>query len=706
MKIDLHMHTKATLDSEPKTRNIKNPEDFKKTLINSKIIVAAITNHNEFDEEQYKELKDKEYLLLPGIEYDVNISDGKDSKIRKQLNIIFDPKKTSKFAEKVKNNHSSSNNPIDFQTIIEVFDDEDTIFYIDCKNTRTTGWTEQQYKENFSEVKGVKIFDANNQKTLFLLRSRNYDSLIGSDVQNWEKYEENYSKKLTTIGFKVNNFKTLLGLLRQNIGQEYDFESTSFKEINIGPEELNKKMVLKKISIANGVNIIFGPKASGKTELLEKLYNLENGTKTLYKSSDYIKNFNSIKENKVINSESTKEKIEEFKEIIKEISNYESKTFKNFKDFKIAIEQKNKIKIHQTNIKNIIKKDNKKIFNLGKDINTNLVTIKEICIENIYKKNFEVSKETLIFLKKKYLKDNKEFLKFKIKHDIKKNLTSLIEQNKGEKTLPTNIGLFKKYEERIKIKNNLEKLKKFDISYEEKENEYKIPDDSNVWIHKKIISIWDVNNDAPFGHIKYKNILKERRFHSLKETWKNGLRKLISLKPLSNPQETLSNVKKLIDAYEHFIVENVFENKENKNSQPSNGEKAYIALYSKLNEDVNTYFLDEPGVFLGNKMISENLLQKIINLNNNNKTIVITTHIASIGINTMPYNLIFRNNIINENGIFKTYQGNFINEIFENVNDNNDKLKFYETLINNFEGNIKQFDFRKGIYKNNDETNN
>jgi len=79
MKIDLHIHTKTSSKSEKSTRNINDENKFKQIMRDANIQIAAITNHNEFDIDQYKKFKCKEnsFLLLPGIEYDVEVPNDK-----------------------------------------------------------------------------------------------------------------------------------------------------------------------------------------------------------------------------------------------------------------------------------------------------------------------------------------------------------------------------------------------------------------------------------------------------------------------------------------------------------------------------------------------------------------------------------------------------------------------------------------------------
>lgn len=57
MKIDLHCHTRKIKDGDPVEREI-SPEEFNKKMIENEIKIVAITNHNCFDIEQYKKIKE------------------------------------------------------------------------------------------------------------------------------------------------------------------------------------------------------------------------------------------------------------------------------------------------------------------------------------------------------------------------------------------------------------------------------------------------------------------------------------------------------------------------------------------------------------------------------------------------------------------------------------------------------------------------
>ncbi len=715
MKIDLHLHTKVT-KSDPKNskRNAPKFEDFKKILNTANVGIGAITNHNEFDFKQFNELSDNDnsYILLPGIEYDVDISiNSNDKIIRKQLNIIFSPKKVNDFVKKVNNNPSSSRNPIKIEKIINTFDDDETIFYLDFKGGKTS-WKEEEWNKHFSnKIKGLVILDTNNPRTQYLLMSKKYNSLIGSDLQNWDEYIEKDSLKLINTDYENLNYSMLVNILKGKNGVEIFKKSNALKkkeEVELSIKK-NKKITLKNIPITSGVNVIFGPKSTGKTELLKKIYekNKENETSTLYESEERLNYYKNIIEDKETPEDKELENnIKEFKEIIKNMSEFKEEKFEKFKDFFSSINSTKLFKIQETKIKNVVKpKDFNKIKKLAVSFKENFYEIKKFNNSEIIELNSSPTIKTIDFLKNEYLNKIKEFEKNKILKEIGENISLIIKENRGDISMPTEINLFKEYENRKKFFNNVEKLKKIKLNYEFKIKNFEIPD-GNIWTHKKIVKFINVNNKKPYNNMNIKELKKYNSF-DFSNTHKNGLAKAMNMKYLEKPNnEIIENLKKIFsENFPLYTIINEMVNQNNESKEPSNGEKAFISLFSKLDENSNTFYLDEPETYLGSEMISKNLIEKISKLNISGKKIFLTTHRSMLGINTMPFNMIFRSEKRDEKDekIYKTYYGNFIIGKFKNINDESDEIDFVETLLQNFEGDINQFNFRKEVYEKNNE---
>ena len=67
--IDFHCHTKITKSGENVRINIY-PSNFRYAILNAQIKIVAITNHNEFNKQEFIEYKNSannEFIVLPGI---------------------------------------------------------------------------------------------------------------------------------------------------------------------------------------------------------------------------------------------------------------------------------------------------------------------------------------------------------------------------------------------------------------------------------------------------------------------------------------------------------------------------------------------------------------------------------------------------------------------------------------------------------------
>ena len=86
--IDSHCHTKITKSGEDVRINI-SPYDFRNAILNAQIKMVVITNHNEFYKQEfikYKNYANNEFIVLPGIELDV---EGLES-ARGHIVIVYD----------------------------------------------------------------------------------------------------------------------------------------------------------------------------------------------------------------------------------------------------------------------------------------------------------------------------------------------------------------------------------------------------------------------------------------------------------------------------------------------------------------------------------------------------------------------------------------------------------------------------------------
>lgn len=699
MRIDLHVHTNNNGGGSEK-RIIVDPVVFKKILNEAKIGIMAITDHNEFDFEKYKSFQDNSFLLLPGVEYDVSIDDGK--KYKRQLNIIWNPNKASIFSEKVKKVSSSPQNPTSLSKVIEEFDSDDTIFYLDYKSGKWS-WRTEEADKLFEGVRGIVLFDANSAKTKAILSAYSYSSLIGSDHQDWSNYVE-IAETLVNSNLKISSYEMFINLLKGNLIEDVE-KQFNLRKIDLkigGDKNGNNFYNINNLSIADGLNVIFGSKGTGKTEMLRSIYNNDSRAKVIYESKKYYEYFELITKSNAASDEDVLRgnKILEFLNYLKD---YKEKYSFNFKHFLLAFNNSTKYKIGNSKITNITKGSYLELYNILKSANyikqqvqssKDLDTSEKESVSNGVN---AISKTTI----DKILKLERPYWISDLTKKILNGIQAILKKDREEVTVPNKIGLFELFEQRNNLRKKVEETISHSIRKHEVLQTFNIPEKGVVKLIKSV-EIANISLEKPFQtqanyNGEYKGIVA---FWKKVQTFvKNN--KTNWTKPQLNEISKIKISEQNLSSWNYYYIYTFFENDAKKVINLSNGEEAFVALFSVLNQNYDAYYLDEPETFFGNKMISEELVNKIKELKISGKSIFMTSHRNTLGINTLPFNYIYRSNLYREtSNVYKTYCGNINRNELTEI-ETNEKLSLVEELIKCFEGSKEHFGFRKEIYNGN-----
>jgi len=122
MKIDIHTHTKKCKSGDAPTREI-SAKAFCEIIQSTEVKIIAITNHNVFELEQYKEIVSLiggSAQVWPGIELDIF-----ENGARGHLLVIVSPKNVSEFATVVSNltlNSTPDNFTASINDVLKAFD--------------------------------------------------------------------------------------------------------------------------------------------------------------------------------------------------------------------------------------------------------------------------------------------------------------------------------------------------------------------------------------------------------------------------------------------------------------------------------------------------------------------------------------------------------------------------------------------------------
>lgn len=269
MKIDIHTHTQKCKSGDAPTREIGST-DFCEAVRATDVGIIAITNHNVFDLNQFEEVLEEmggDAQVWPGIEVDV-IDDG----ARGHLLVIVSPDKADEFSAAVYEITEDST-PDNFETTIE-----EVLEQFDALGPLYVGHYKQK-KPNLSDEALDKLITGShhparvikevaNSISAGIYISHGHASIYGSDIHDWAKYEEE-ARKLPDLRLPVESFEHFCLLLEKDATTINTLlDKKVAEELLLDPFDGDDLINLR---IYNDINVVFGPKGTGKSCILKAI---------------------------------------------------------------------------------------------------------------------------------------------------------------------------------------------------------------------------------------------------------------------------------------------------------------------------------------------------------------------------------------------------------------------------------------------------
>ena len=713
MKIDLHCHTKKAKKGDPDTREV-DAKTFRESVLSAGVKIVAITNHNVFDIEQYHSfvsIASDDFQVWPGIELDVQgeIHNG-------HVIIVNNPKTVEVFDEKVKEligDKTPDEVLISIDELISFFSELDAIVLPHYYKPKSLDENSiEKIKE--SMIENYRFFyEPSSYRTMGILINHKQSSLMGSDVKDWKKYDQNIFSELK---LDVDTFDQFILLAKKdNVLVNTLLHKKKQTMIDIGYKGTgkNKKDSVEEYApIYDDINVIFGTKGTGKSNVLEqvkKYYMSKNIDFSYYTPNNTDDEINS--KLKVLDSERLLEKhsLNNYASEFEKISNWTEASITQLKDFidyskctKIS-KNKEKLKILNTNVfldvseKEIDKQ--KKHSRSLKDIYSKLDSIElkkhldSTEIETLYAILGKIDSSIYSFLEEAWIEyETKKYSNFTI--EMMKNI---VEENTETKTKPSKTGLFDFVNNRLELIINVNKVcKGFEHDFACSPIKIgKLEENKILYMVTKYKMLDSKSKTDEFKH----NITQ------LRET-KDNLFKLQKHLFDVNINEIIRELSDNLSAYsilslDDFLgVKKVFTLKPTKLDEieeyvPSTGEATMIILQEKLNDNKDVFILDEPEKSLGNTYVNDIIVPKLVSLAKSRKVIIVVTHNANIAVRTFPYTSILKTY---QEGKYETFIGNpFVDKLTQIGNEGN-SLNWKEESIKILEGGMLAFDERGEIY--------
>lgn len=706
MRIDLHCHTKKVKTGDAYTRNVTKDKFFQK-VIEAEVKIIAITNHNQFDYMQYKEFKDvtEGYCdIWPGVELDIiGKADQKGNCKRGHLIVIANPKNVELFNTQVKelvNDEEVNTFQIGVKKVYETLGKCDCIYIPHFhKEPKLSDEDIQELGELLPD--SSRLFkETSDYRSLGVFSNFDYSVIIGSDVQDWNKYE---TSKFADIRLPVQTFEQFCLLAKKDV-QIIDtlLNQKRKKEIPVSPY----KKVNFKLPFYEDINIIFGQKGTGKTEIHESLkkYYIENGiAMESYKGNEKDSDFSKMLKVNDIIATPDKLQLDSMRQQFIDVYNWKEELPTSFEKYISWMEtkdnNKNKGRMKITECVHIEEgvRDRKleSDYKYLKEFTES--TFEKIDIEKYLD---EQERTTLMLLLGKLCENINDAKMQKWNSDKSIKLTNwsidkikaIADKCSDTISKPSSVGFYDFAMGRFKLFENVEEICST-FSVEDK-------------VEKEYLGNLEEKGDI-YIQTRYRMLTKESRTDEFKQgitVLRNcklvidGIKKAVLAENISEEvskfQEFYDDGIKDIGAFIGVSKETALENGEI--YRPSNGERGILLMQKLLDSESDVYILDEPELGMGNSYITSNILPKLTDLAKRRKTVIIATHNANIAVGTLPYISILRTH---ENGIYKTYVGNPFYDELRNIDDETDTKNWTQESMHTLEGGKTAFYDRKDIYE-------
>jgi predicted ATPase len=720
MKIDLHCHTKKAKSSEDK-REVSFAL-FKEKITQAKVQIVAITNHNMFSEEQFDEFSSKmtEVLFLPGIELDV-VGNKSGKTVQGHIIVIVDPKNKNQFVNIV--NQKCTCSP-DVFTISE--DDfcmsfgqiKNSIIMCHYKKDKEITIEDFNYIKTKIDFTNVALLEPSNaRKAGIIINSVNAGSWFGSDHHDWNNYPGTSGfEKLPDCLFNITEYNSLLSLLKNN--QDAVLLNTFLnrkgpEEISIAPfSDLSLNLRLYK-----DVNVVFGGKATGKTEILKSIESkfIELGKKvSSFYAEEKKDELSKLLDYTPTDSELVSLKKNGCDEDFLIISKWTWMELPSLSKFYVAKQNEQtsaiikKAKIVNAKFVDLLNdekyKDEKEEL---KKVKVKIEEVSSLKMNDVLSETDEIQLKSLLnklrigkinAVISTYFDYISKYLEKYTIEFIGNKITNM----QGTIKAPSSFGLTQLYNEQKKIDCALSNIRnRLDFS---------------VILPKIRIGTLPGKGDVfRITRIGYKSQTKSEHkefsrkmlFGSFKQADVVNFEKLLKnsfvCKTIEEYFSSIESLKqhiianKISSLYDFVNYTNMYMTEKIADFKPSNGEGSILLVNMKINDNSSdVYILDEPDLGMGADYINSQLIPDIIYQSKQNKTIIISTHEPNMVVRTHPYCCVYREEV--GSNLYETYTGSSFEENLQNVRDSTITKKFADTCIDKCEGGESAIKERERTY--------
>jgi len=713
MKIDIHTHTRKCKAGDAPSRDIA-PKDFCEKIESTDVGIVAITNHNVFDFDQYSEIVElivKPTQVWPGIELDV-IEDGK----RGHLIVIVSPSKAKEFAHAVEvltNGSTADTFTTNINQVLEKFEIFNPLYvahYMQKKPDISDEALEKLLAGAANKNRIIK--EVTNSISAGIHISHGRASIYGSDVHDWASYEQQ-ALSLPDLRLPVESFEQFCLLLDKDATTiNTALDKKIAEELVLVPFEDETTI---KLRVFNDINVIFGPKGTGKSRILEAIekHYCTNGVDAKYYASSTVnlKDMFDIKGKDIVMNlrnhdiEYCTDEIDAVRSAV-EIGVTSLSKYSNY--FRTETTNRNAKKMKLKNIEPEDSSSSERRFgDLNKakvktsrfrDFADNEKVVKEVLSDEEHRKLMEILSELDKRLGDAGWSSFSNWKQVSLLNLAIAIFRSEIQRKTGAPAKPTETG-FREYAlNRLNVEvcssRIIENLRKNIPVASEKIGSLG-PNKGTLQL-QTLFKFQDSSlADSSLNKFKAVKKSSQKQFAKIlvqinEHVYKDDLFLKISELNAIDDVEAIKSVYELLQFKRYFALDGV-------EYEPSTGESSMVVLHKELELERDVYILDEPELSLGNQYINDVIVPLINERARTGKKVFISTHDANIAVRTLPYCSIYR---FHDVGGHATYVGNPFSNNLINIEDSSDILDWKKVSMETLEGGEEAFGERGKIYGN------
>lgn len=702
MKIDLHCHTRKIKKGDGDGREV-SPELFRKKIIDADVKIVAITNHNTFDYEQYQLLGETVgdiCQIWPGIEIDI-----KDRGNKWHLIVVVNPEQVGMFNQKVQELFKDDDLETCTHTLDETYGAFSCCDAIYISHFHKEPAITEEDREKLMRLVGdrARVFhETSDRRSMGVFANYDYNMLVGSDVKNWAEYEK---CSFADLRLPVDSFSQFCLLAKRDISvvdslinrkQPYELIASPHSSVHF------------KLRIYPDINILFGPKGTGKTEILKSLYDamLQMGLKSVMSvASERAEEFGSLlgisdmkRDLSILQREACSREFESLKSW-KDIGPTQFVRYMQW--YTTKDNNRNKSRMMITNAQTIpyikpldydLHRDDLSYAHQGIQLICS-INMKEYLAEDECISIKHALNKLLDSICQARRSDLQEEEAIHLSNYTIDKIKSIADKNSDTVSKPSSTG-FKEYA--IARLGLLKAINTILYNLREgEENEQirlgELEDKGAIFINRKYRMLCALSRTAEFsvGIRTLKDIVS--KLEEIKQhIFDNDIATLLDAMLQVCDEANIDNINSFLGMSKQIVTS------DGKEYTPSNGEKGILLLQKTLSSEADAYFLDEPELGMGNSYIDMNIRPILSSLAKQRKCVVVATHNANIAVRTLPYMSVYRTH---SNGKYRTYVGNPFNDRLVNIEDEDDCKSWTMESMHSLEGGREAFYERKSIYE-------